>query len=74
MPQQEVALKYVMVINRQLCENERNRRGRNKTDLPSLAGEGLTKTRLELENTYGQIREISAQLVSRARFTFLVKE
>ena len=53
---------------RQVRENERNRKGRNKTVLPCLAGECLTRTRLGLENTYGQVREIDAQLVSRAGF------
>ena len=65
-------MKHVMVINRQVRENKRNRRGRNKTDLPSLAGECLTRTILGLENTYGQVREIDAQLVSSAGF--LVEE
>ena len=34
----------------------------------SLVGECLTKTRLGLENFYREIREIDAQLVSRAGF------
>ena len=50
---------------RQMRENEGNSRDRNKTDLPSLAGECLTRTRLGHENTYGHVREINAQLVSK---------
>ena len=65
MPQQELALKHVR-------ENENNKKGRSKTVLPCLAGECLTSTRLGLENTYGQVREIDAQLVSRA--VFLIEE
>ena len=34
----------------------------------SLAGECLTKARLGVENFYREIREIDAQLVSRAGF------
>ena len=53
---------------RQVRENQRDRRGRNKTDMLCLTGECLTRTSLGLENTYGQVREIDAQLVSRAGF------
>ena len=53
---------------RQVRENERDRRGRNKTDMPRLAGKCLTRTNLGHENTYGQVREIDAQVVSGTRF------